>query len=272
VSGGPLRIGLIVKVELPGALEMAKRVMKLLRRDELVLHRRIAGKLGEKAGTKSEFRSADAIITIGGDGTVLFAHFVAPNVPYLGINLGERGFLAEVSPKNVTKAIRLLKAGKLEVGKMERICGVAAKRRIPDALNEVAVVSADPGKAITIRAEVDRMPAFEVKGDGALIATPTGSTAYAHAAGGPIMDPRVQAFLLVPICPSFPRVSPYVLPISSTVSIRLRNHDRRAVVVVDGRRICYLRAGEDVKLRRSNTPALFFRLSDFYQKVREKLH
>ena len=272
MSGGDLRVGLIVKVELPGAVDLAKRIVKLIPKDDLILERRIARKLGARAGTKREFMGADAVITIGGDGTVLFAHSLAPNVPFLGINLGERGFLAEVSPREATRAVRLLKSGKLEVGKRERICGSVGEKRIPNALNDVAVVAGDPGKAITLRAEVDRVFAFEVKGDGLLLSTPTGSTAYAHAAGGPVMDPRVQAFLLVPICPSFPRISPFVIPISSSVSIRLRNQGRKAMVVADGRRVCYLRTGDEVKLRRSDTPALFFRWSEFYQKVREKLH
>ncbi|MEM2875270.1 MAG: NAD(+)/NADH kinase [Candidatus Hadarchaeales archaeon] len=272
MSGGHLRVGLIVKVELPGAMELARRIMGLFPRDDIILERRIARRLGARAGTVGELRSADAIITIGGDGTVLFAHSLAPNVPFLGINLGERGFLAEVSPRQACRAVRMLKSGKLEVGKRERISGTAGGKRIPEALNDVAVVSADPGKTITLRAEVDRTLAFEVKGDGVLLSTPTGSTAYAHAAGGPIMDPRVEAFLLVPICPSAPRISPFVVPISGAISIALKNHGRKAAVLVDGRRICYLHASEEVRLRRSDSPALFFRWSEFYQKVREKLH
>lgn len=272
VSGGSLRVGLVVKVELPGALELAKRVMKLFRREDLILERRIAKKLGVNAGTAAEFRSADALIAIGGDGTVLFAHSLAPNVPFIGINLGERGFLAEVSPRHASRAVRMMKSGKLEVGKRERISGTAGGKRLSDALNDVAVVSADPGKTIALRAEVDRELAFEVRGDGVLLSTPTGSTAYAHAAGGPVMDPRVEAFLLVPICPSSPRISPFVVPMSSTVSITLKNQGRKAAVLVDGRRACFLHASEEVRLRRSDSPALFFKWSEFYQKVREKLH
>ncbi|MEM2878232.1 MAG: NAD(+)/NADH kinase [Candidatus Hadarchaeales archaeon] len=266
-----MKVGLIVKTEIPGSVELAKRVISMLPKDGVILDGKIAKKLGKKPGRRCEFREADAVVTIGGDGTALLAQSIAPNVPHLGINIGERGFLAEVSPNDAAKAIRLLKSGKLEIGKRERLSCSVMGRKVSDALNDVVVVSAEPGKAVTLRAEVDGREVFEVKGDGMLISTPTGSTAYAYAAGGPVLDPRVPAFVLVPICPSFPRVSPVVVPMSSTVEITVKGHGRKAWVIVDGRRVHCAGPRDRIRLNRSGTPALFFRWEEFYRKVREKL-
>jgi len=225
---------------------------------EVVLEPELARALG-KRGKKIGAMRADAIVTIGGDGTVLRALREAPDVPVLGINMGGRGFLASVKPADAPRAARAFLGGKLAVEKRERLAGEVAGRRLPDALNEVVVCSATVGKTVSFRVLVDGIAVIDARGDGVIVATPTGSTAYALAAGGSILDPRLEAFIIVPVCASHPQAPPpIVVPMGSRVVVKLTALGREGLVVVDGKRVAELRPGEGLTLCRSERPAKFF--------------
>lgn len=266
-----LRVGIVARSEIPGALKMVRRVMGLLAKEEILLERDLARKLRKRPRTARALGKADAIITVGGDGTVLFAQRLAPNVPILGINLGGRGFLADVRPNEVRRALKMLRAGKLEAVERDRLAGVAHGKRLPDALNDVVVCPARVGKTLTLRVSINGEVAMDVRGDGVIVATPTGSTAYAHAAGGPVIDPSLKVLLVVPICPSHPRPAPLIVPMDSRIEVEPTRPGRDAQVIVDGKVITKLGHREKVKIRRSDNPALFFGWGEFYQKIREKL-
>ncbi len=266
-----MKIGIAARPDLLGAVELARRLLKLLSKEDVVLERKLAAKL-RKRGVQIRAMRADAIITIGGDGTVLFAQSEAPDVPVLGINMGGTGFLADVSPKDALKAVKRLAAGGLPIVKKEKLAIKISGRRLPEALNEVAISSATLGKSLAFRVLVDGAEAMRTQGDGVIIATPTGSTAYALAAGGPVIDPRLDAFVVVPVCAARPRVSPLVASTSSKIKIELLRADRRAFVFVDGRRVAEASAKDEIALYRSEKLAKFFKWrGEFYQKVREKL-
>lgn len=266
-----LRIGIVARLEIPGALEIVRKAMALLSTEEILLERKVAKKLGKPPGDLRAFRKADAVVAVGGDGTVLFAQRLAPNVPVLGINLGEKGFLADVRPSEVGQALKRLKAGKLQIVERDRLAGTVRGKRLPDALNDVVVFSAAAGKTVALKVAVDGEVAMDVRGDGVVVATPTGSTAYAHAAGGPVVDPRLRAILVVPICPSHTKSAPLVVPIDDRIEVEPTRPRRDAQVIVDGLPVAKLRCGEKVTLGCSEKPALFFRWGEFYRKVREKL-
>ncbi len=266
-----LRVGIVARLEILGALKLVRKVMALLSKEEILLERDVAKKFRKPSGDVQAFEKVDAIITVGGDGTVLFAQRLAPNVPILGINLGERGFLADVKPNEVEQALRKLRAGKLQIIERGRLAGMAYGKRLPDALNDVVICPASVGKTLTVKVVIDGENAMDVRGDGVIVATPTGSTAYAHAAGGPVVDPRLKAILVVPICPSYPRLVPLVVPMGSHIEVEPTRPGRDAQIIVDGRPATKLRCGEKVKLHWSDNPALFFQWSEFYSKAREKL-
>lgn len=266
-----LRIGIVARLEIPGALKLVRKVMGLLSTEEILLEREVAKKLGKPLGTVRALREANAIVTVGGDGTVLFAQRLAPKVPILGVNLGEKGFLADVKLNEVEQALVKLKAGKLRLVKRDRLAGTAHGKRLPDALNDVVVCSANAGKTLAVKVAVDGEIAMNVRGDGVIVATPTGSTAYARAAGGPVVDPRLKAILVVPICPSYSRLAPLIVPMDSHIEIEPTRSGRDAQVIVDGVQATKLKCGEKVMLSRSDNPALFFRWCEFYRKAREKL-
>lgn len=269
--GVNMRIGIIARPDLPGAVGLAKKLLRVLAGEEVNIEKRFAAKLG-KRGVSAKAMRVDAIITIGGDGTVLFAQSEAPDVPVLGINMGGAGFLADVSPRDALKAVKRLAAGRLPIVKKEKLAIKIAGKRLPDALNEVVISSATLGKSLAFRVLVDGEEAMRTQGDGVIIATPTGSTAYALAAGGPVIDPRLDAFVVVPVCAARPRVSPLVASASSKIKIGLLRADRMAFVFVDGRRVAEASAKDEITLYRSEKLAKFFKWrGEFYQKVREKL-
>jgi len=266
-----LRIGLIAHPELPEALKFTQRVLRLLSKEEVLLERGLARKLGKRGVTARELQKADAIVTIGGDGTILFAQRQAPETPILGINLGGRGFLADVKPDEAHRALRMLVTGRLPIVEKEKLVGEVAGKQLPDALNDAVVCSAKAGKTLTLKISVDGKVTADVKGDGVIVATPTGSTAYALAAGGPVIDPRAEVFVVVPICPSHLNPNPLVVPIDSRIEIEPTRPGRGAFVIVDGQIAAKLKPGEKAKFHRSDKPARFFEWGEFYCKVREKL-
>lgn len=266
-----LRIGLVARSEIPGALELARKVLKLLSREEVLLERKLGRELGRSGVTWQTLRGADAIVTIGGDGTVLLAQGKAPGVPVLGINLGGKGFLASAKPGEIGPVLKKLVNGELPIMERMRLAGETSKP-LPEALNDAVVCSTKSGKAITLTVLVDGKTAMEFQGDGIIIATPTGCTAYAFAAGGPIIDPRLEAFSLVPICP-FPMAPAYpmVVPASSRIEVRPTRPGLSASIIIDGRPAARIGSGEKAIFYKSDMPARFFCMSDFYRKLREKL-
>ena len=269
-AGEDLRIGIVANPEIPGALKLARKVLKLLAKEELLLEQGLARKLGKRGVAARALRRGDAIVTIGGDGTVLFAQRQAPDVPILGINLGGRGFLADIKPSRAKRALKMLVRGELPIIERERLAGETS-RRLPDALNDAVVCSAKAGKTLTLRVKIDGKTAMDVRGDGVIIATPTGSTAYAFAAGGPIIDPRLRAFAVVPICPTNPKARPLVVPMSSRIEVKSTRPDRSASVVIDGQPAAKLEPGAKAAFYRSSKPARFFGGGEFYHKLKEKL-
>ena len=269
-AGEDLRIGIFARLEIPGALELTRKVLKFLAEEELLLERGLARKLGKRRADARAFRRADAIITIGGDGTVLFAQRQAPDVPILGINLGGKGFLADIKPSEAERALRMLVRGELPIVERVKLAG-ETNRRLPDALNDALVCSTKPGKTLTLGVKIDGETAMDVRADGVIIATPTGSTAYAFAAGGPIIDSRLEAFAVVPICPTNPKARPLVVPMSSRIEVEPTRPDRSASVIIDGQLVTKLKPGAKATFYRSSKPARFFGGGEFYRKLKEKL-
>jgi NAD+ kinase len=130
---------------------------------------------------------------------------------------------------------------------------------------------ADVGRTVDFRVTVNGKLVMQAKGDGVIIATPTGSTAYAHAAGGPVLDPNIKAILLVPVCPTGSRLAPIVVPPSSEIEVKVTSLRRAALVNIDGKQEACLPAGEKLTVRRSEIPVRFFAWAEFYSKLKERL-
>lgn len=217
---------------------------------------------------------ADLIITIGGDGTVLMtAGRLKRECPVFSINMGTLGFLTEVEPHESINALEKVLNGDFEIERCERLSPIINGEKLPDALNEVLVTSKQPAKLLHFLIEIDGETLVTEKADGLLVATPTGSTAYALSAGGAIIDPRVKAFIITPICPLGFTLKPLVVPLESIVTIKLLKPSTEALLVIDGQFRYSLPARAVIKITKSNVPVLFIRIkpADIYRRIRKRL-
>ncbi len=208
----------------------------------------------------------ELIIVLGGDGTILRGAEYArrDDVPLLGLNLGHMGFLAESERDDLPSVIDAV-VNRAYTVENRMTCEVEVKR--PDGsavsnwcLNDVTIEKTSRGRMIEVISAVDDRPVSEWACDGIICATPTGSTAYAFSAGGPVMWPDVEALLVVPISAHALFNRPLVVSPHSRVEVRLLEASEDAVVWCDGRRTADLVAGSRVTMRRSGRDVLFARL------------
>lgn len=272
-----MRIGIIARFDVPEAVELAGKVASFLlnRGVELSVDLKITEELPELREYGKDIRDmeVDMILTIGGDGTILRTQSLieGKEIPILGINMGTVGFLTEVDPENVFSALEDVLIGNYAVER-RTLLSVYHNGELPSALNEVVMMTRKPAKMLHIEISVDDEVVEELRADGIIIATPSGSTAYSMSAGGPIVDPRVEAFLIVPICPFKLSARPLVVSNKSVITVKLLRKGKKAIAVIDGQYEEEINHMEEVVFKKSDHCAHFVRLSkDFYRKVREKL-
>lgn len=212
---------------------------------------------------------AELVIVLGGDGTLLRAAELArpAGTPLIGVNLGHVGFLADAEPDGLTQTVDYLLAGEYRVEERMTLDVVARDNGTiiasTWALNEVSVEKAARERVIEVVVEVDGRPLSRWGGDGVVCATPTGSTAYAFSAGGPVVWPEVEALLMVPIAAHALFARPLVVSPRSVLAVELvregGDHER-AVLWCDGRRRFDLSPGARVEVRRGELPVLLARV------------
>jgi NAD+ kinase len=210
---------------------------------------------------------AEVALTLGGDGTFLRAAELArpAGVPLLGVNLGHVGFLAEAEPNALDDTVQAIVRGDYAVEERvtvdaEVIVDGAVQSR-HWALNEVSLDRSDRVRMLEIAVEVDGRPLLRFGCDGILCATPTGSTAYAFSAGGPIMWPNVDALLLVPNAAHALFARPVVVAPSSTVDIDLLSYGHEGVLSSDGRRSVAVPSGSRIRVQRGALPVKVARVA-----------
>jgi NAD+ kinase len=237
---------------------------------EVILEEALAKRLG-LPGTGLGDAEADLAVVIGGDGSVLHTvQNLKGQIPVLGINWGEVGFLAELEPSEAIGFLEGLREGFMVDKRMRMEISLDGKR-LGEALNEAVIVTSRPAKMLRFTVEIDGIPAERFRADGMLVSTPTGSTAYAMSAGGPIVDPRVEGFLLVPLAPYMLSSRPVVIAGDRVIRITLES-EKPAKLVLDGQLSRELARGAVLTVRRSGSPALFLDVGkNFFDKVDRKL-
>lgn len=224
--------------------------------------------------------SANFAISLGGDGTFLScARAVSPNpIPILPVHLGSFGFITEITQQEWPAALEAWLNGRLEVE--ERVViNVCVHRKHKEiarytAVNDAIVSGAGMSKIVNLSMEFGGFEAGHIRGDGLILSTPTGSTAYSLAAGGPIMVPSMEALLVTPICPFSLSWRPMVIPCDDEVLIRMDAKQRTSIqLTVDGQESCPLREGDTVKIngRRGGVKIIKSNLRGFYEVLRTKL-
>ncbi len=267
----PKRIGMVCRGEDEDVLVLKRLIECLDKRVEVILDEEIAYKL-KKPGMKIEEMDVDFLICIGGDGTILrVLHSLKSPIPVLGINMGAIGFLAEVQPENAVSTLSGLLGG-FEMERRERL-SVEVKgemEKMPYAMNEVVVITPKPGKMLHLAIFVDDDELERLRADGVIFATPTGSTAYAMSAGGPIVDPEVNAAIIVPIAPFKLSARPTVVDISREISLDLMGM-KDAELVIDGQFYREIGKEDRISITRGE-PAFFVKIRDkHFLKLQDKL-
>jgi NAD+ kinase len=219
----------------------------------------------------------DVLIAVGGDGTILKVarRYVDREIPIVGVKGGRLGFLADASPERV---VALLRDGHFTTQRRMRIRGdVRASARHPNAsfsaLNDFVVHSTGYSRMVRLRVEVGGKLLREFSADGLIVATPTGSTAYSLSAGGPVVEPTLDAIVLTPLNPHTMSIRPLVVEASETVTVRVLSAPSGLMVTVDGQEGVELDVAHTVEVSRDArvTKLLVSEDYDFFALLREKL-
>lgn len=281
------RIGLIGKYGDPNVTTALQALIRFLEdRNLQVILDADSAKLSSSANgsimARREFATAcDLVIVVGGDGTMLNASrsVAGSEVPLLGVNLGRLGFLADVSPDRMADELdRILNGQFVEEERTLLRASVFRNGNCifeSHALNDVVVHKRDIARMIELEVQIDGKLLNNQRSDGLIVATPTGSTAYALSGGGPLLNPSLNAFVLVPICPHTLNNRPFVFDDGSNIEIVVCNSGRNeAQVTCDGQVNFSLEADDRVHIERNPTrlrlihPAEY----DYFEILRAKMH
>jgi len=268
--------GLVARFDKRNAVKLAGDLSKHLKARGLDVY--VEDTLAQKIYAKQrsvaiENMKTDFIITIGGDGTILRAclSIPKPEPPILAINMGVRGFLTEVDPKQALTAADKCLAGEFKIEKCMKLAITANGAKFPEALNEVVISADEPAKLLYARILKDKEPIINCQSDGLMAATQTGSTGYSLSAGGPVLDPGIDAFVLTPICP-LSVFHPIVFPADSALTIEV-NKPKRTHILIDGhsRQLVSCRQ-PGLTVTRSKNETSFIRFGEnFYHRLRSRL-
>jgi NAD+ kinase len=236
---------------------------------------------GDRVAINEMGEACDLVISFGGDGTLLsVGRLVAANeVPVLAVNLGGLGFLSEMDVSLLEAAVDailtdrfLVESRMLLTARLERISGEVERDIL--AVNDIVLGPKAISRIVTVNAYIHREKLFTYRGDGIIVATPTGSTAYSLSAGGPIVDPRVDLLLLTPICAHSLTVRPLIIPPNLEVGIDVATRGKEEVIMtVDGQATYTMAEGDRVYVTRAKKRLRLIRLEekDFYRLLQEKL-
>ena len=225
--------------------------------------------------------AADLMIAVGGDGTMLYAAGVATghDVPLLGVNRGRLGFLTDISPDEMLSGIGQILAGNYT--QETRLLLTASihyangEHHSANALNDIVVQRRDTGRMLDVRTAIAGRFVNTHSGDGLIISTPTGSTAYALSCGGPIIDPAMDAVVVVPICPHTLSDRPIVVPAEQEIEVRLlARTGTQAEVMLDGHSLGGLTPDDRLSVSQADDRVTLIHPPgyDFYEILRSKLH
>jgi len=275
-------VGLVAKYEEPKAAELVSWLIPWLRekRKRVLVESGAAARAGGRTCSKVEIaKRADLIVVLGGDGTLLsVARLVErPSVPILGVNLGGLGFITEVAVDELESVLTKTLTGDFSVEeRMTLEVQVYSKKRRPKKfriLNDAVIAKGARSRIIDLETYVGKEYLCTYKADGLIIATPTGSTAYSLAAGGPILYPSLGAIALSPICPHTLTNRPIVVSSKSTIRVTLRSAGDTVILSPDGQQGVLLKNGDVVEARDYGVPVSLVKAPSrsYFEVLRNKL-
>lgn len=274
-------VGLVAKYQEPKAAEMVRWLVPWLKQrgKKVLVENGISRSGGTSCSKKEMAGKSDLIISLGGDGTLLnIAPLVErPDVPILGVNLGGLGFITEVGVDELESVLTKTLEGHYEVEqRMTLEIRVRSQKEKPHkfrVLNDAVIAKGARSRIIDLETYVDDDYLCTYRADGLIISTPTGSTAYSLAAGGPILEPALGAIILSPICPHTLTNRPIVVPSKAAIRVTLRSFGDTVILSPDGQQGVQLNNGDKVEARDYGMPVSLIKTPSrrYYEILRNKL-
>ena len=282
------KIGIISKQNITHHVPTLKKLMQYLKKNkkEVILDVNCCAALRTevKGATRAEvLANVDLAIVLGGDGTVLKTarQLSRKRVHILTVNFGTLGFLTECHPDKLFENLDKIFQGKYHVDRrsMLRVTVYRKGKKIKTylALNDAVINQGSFARLISMDLEVDHRKLIKIKADGLIFSTPTGSTAHALSAGGPIVHPYIQGFAITPICPSSLAMRPIIIPDRKQVNITIETQRRAEAgelgLTLDGQETMPLQYGDKITIRKSSRSAYLLRTGNrYYRMLRSKLN
>ncbi|MGQ9800369.1 MAG: NAD(+)/NADH kinase [Candidatus Saccharicenans sp.] len=273
------RIGIVIKPHAPGVDRVLKEIVALLETQQIepLLEEIAAEKLGLKNGYQRD-RLAElcqALIVLGGDGTLLS---IAPaaaraGIPVIGINLGRLGFLTEIPVAEARPVLEAFIRDKDGFLSPRSLLEISYGNRKDICLNDVVLNKSALARMIEILIFINGKEVTRLKGDGLILSSPTGSTAYSLSAGGPIVHPAIESIILTPICPHTLSFRPLLIPSSSEIKIKLLTPEEKVYLTIDGQRGETIPRNATIAVKKSRLKLQLVTSPwrSYYQLVKEKL-
>lgn len=272
-----MKVALFPKVQEEDSKKLAEEVLDFLSKHqvEVVIEDDKADVLGALPLSSADPNSIDILITMGGDGSILrVAHqYSNLDAAILGINLGHLGFMADVKISDIIPGLENLVNNRFTIQERVMIEGASSTNQEFFAINDCVLHRARNPSLVEITIHVDNLFLNTFEADGVIIATPNGSTAYSLAAGGPIVSPDIEAFVITPICPHTISNRPIVLTPSQNIRIEYKGHKDPIEFVTDGLHHFEMKVGDQIHLRKSPKKFKLVNLKgiDYFSTLRHKL-
>jgi NAD+ kinase len=276
-------VGILTKPKFPEIEGTLRDVVRWLRARNIhvLLDTTSATQLGEQGGYhKSQLAmKAEVLVVLGGDGTMLNAARLAGerSIPILGVNMGGLGFLTEVRLENLYPSLERVFANDFVIDERLMLRTHVHRRgetvEQGEVLNDVVISKGTLARMIELKIAIQGRFVTNLRGDGLILSSPTGSTAYSLSAGGPIIDPAVQSLILTPICPHTLTHRPLIVPGNAKIDVTLTSKDDGAMATLDGQVGVAISQGDSVVIQTSDhrTRLIRFPESNYYDVLREKL-
>lgn len=244
----------------------------------LLMEEGIAAELDQKELGVSDAQlreTSDLIIALGGDGTMLHAvRWMADmDIPILSVNFGGLGFLTEITQQELYSSLKDVLNGKFAIEERMMLEAVIRGQTSFKALNDIVITKGVLARIISLKVLIDTEYLTTYQGDGMIVATPTGSTAYSLSAGGPIVIPDMKAIILTPICPHTLGVRPMVIPHLSKITIIIESDAQGIMLTIDGQQGVNLNLHDEVEITYAEKPIKLIKPKkrSFYEVLRTKL-
>ncbi len=230
-----------------------------------------------------EIKACDFVISLGGDGNLLFTArlFSKYNKPIIGVHLGTFGFITEITIDEIFDTVKKFCDGKAEFEKRVMVCGTVKRNGEPEpiikfnALNEIVISKSSIARIIEIETYINESYFCTFRADGLIVSTPTGSTAYSLAAGGPILCPNIQNTIIInPLCPHTLAVRPLIISAEESFTIRIKSFSRQINLTIDGQECYNLCENDIIQIEKSDEKTILVKSGkrNFYDVLKAKLN